>query len=173
MVVNGNPIQLSARSSNFVDVSFGGGQGSCPYLLSWDERRRDWVEHGKVLHPANQQRLESSQSISLSGLVTRFRLEEREPEMTTLDRAELFLTLRDGAQVAASPADLCGRGATPLLVFWGEAREFAFALPPGVSEDDVKESRLVLTGYYRRYASFPNASRGDGAVYLEATTPSR
>ena len=172
MVISGNPIQLSARSSNFVDVSFGGGQGSCPYLLSWDEQRRDWVEHGKVLHPANEQRFESTQSINLSGLVTRFRLEEREPEVTTLDRAELFLTLKDGEQVAARPTDASGRGATPSLVFWEEAQELAFALPPGVSADDVTDSRLVLTGYYRRYSSFPNVSRGDGAVYLQATVPS-
>jgi hypothetical protein len=172
MVVNGKPFQLSARSSNFVDVSFGLGTGSCPYLLSWDEQRRDWVEHGKVLHPANEQRLESSQSINLSGLVTRFRLEEREPEVTTLDRAELFLTLKDGQQVAARPADPGGRGATPSLVFWEEAQEFAFSLPRGVSAEDVTQSRLVLTGYYRRYSSFPNVSRGDGAVYLQATVPS-
>jgi hypothetical protein len=172
MVISGNPIQLSARSSNFVDVSFGDGTGSCPYLLSWDEQRRDWVEHGKVLHPANEQRLESSQSINLSGLVTRFRLEEREAEVTTLDRADLFLTLKDGEQVAARPADPGGRGATPSLVFWGEAREFAFALPPGVSADEVTDSRLVLTGYYRRYSSFPNVSRGGGAVYLQATVTS-
>ena len=172
LVVNGNPIQLSARSSNFVDVSFGMGTGSCPYLLSWDEQRRDWVEHGKVLHRANEQRFESTQSINLSGLVSRFRLEERESEVTTLDRAELFLTLRDGEQVAARPVDTGGRGARPLLVFWGEAQELAFGLPPGVSAEDVTRSRLVLTGYYRRYSSFPNVSRGDGAVYLQATVPS-
>ena len=172
MVVNGNPIQLSARSSNFVDVSFGYGTGSCPYLLSWDEQRSDWVEHGKVLHPASEQRLESSQTIAMAGFVSRFRLEERESEVTTLDRAELFLTLREGQQVAARPADPGGRGVTPSLVFWGEAHEFAFALPPGVSAEDVAQSRLVLTGYYQRYSSLPNLSRGDGAVYLQATVPS-
>jgi hypothetical protein len=171
LVVNGNPIQLSAPSSNFVDVSFGMGTGSCPYLLSWDEQRHDWVEHGKVLHPANEPRLESTQSINLSGLVTRFRLEEREPEVTTLDSAELFLTLKDGHQVAARPADTGRRGATPLLVFWEEAQELAFSLPPGASAEDVIQSRLVLTGYYRRYSSFPNVSRGDGAAYLQATVP--
>ena len=172
MVVNGNPIQLSARSSNFVDVSFGTGTGSCPYLLSWDEQRRDWVEHGKVLHQANEPRFESTQTIAMAGFVSRFRLEEREPEVTTLDRAELFLTLRDGQQVAARPADPGGRGATPSLVFWGEAQEFAFSLPLGVSAEDVTQSRLVLTGYYQRYSSFPNVSRGDGAAYLQATVPS-
>jgi hypothetical protein len=45
---------------------------------------------------------------------------------------------------------------------WGEGIELAFALPEGVAEEDVIESRLTLTGYYERYsnllASTPKAS---------------
>ena len=173
ITVDGNEIKFSANSTNIMDVSFAWGLGSCPYLASWDEQRKQWLEYGKVLHPADGQRRESAQSVVLPGFVSRFRLEEREPEVTTLDRAELFLTLRDGKQVAARPTDAHGRDMSPFHVFWDEAQEFAFALPQGVSAGDITQSRLVLTGYYQRYSSLPNFSLGKGAAYLRAAFPSK
>jgi hypothetical protein len=172
IIVDGRAIKLSPQSTNLMDVSFSPGLGSCPYLLSWDGQRMQWAEYGKVLHPADEQAHEGVQSVVLPGFVSRFRLEEREPELTTLDRAELVLSLRDGEQVTAQPIGTDGRSMFPSHLFWDEAQEFAFALPRGVSPDDVTQSRLVLTGYYQRYSSFTNFSRGDGAAYLRAAFPS-
>jgi hypothetical protein len=172
ITVDGYKISLSSNSTNLMDVSFAWGRGSCPYLASWDERRMRWLQYGKVLHPAEGQGHESVQSIVLPGFISRFRLEEREPEVTTLDRTELFLTLRDGSQVTAQPINTDWRSMFPSHLFWNETQEFAFALPRGVSPDDVTQSRLVLTGYYQRYSSLPNFSRGDGAAYLRAALPS-
>ena len=34
----------------------------------------------------------------------------------------------------------------------GDRIEFSFALPPTVKPEDVKQSTLAVTGYYRRYS---------------------
>jgi hypothetical protein len=107
-----------------------------------------------VLDQARSRALEQSQALWLPGLRTRFRLEEREAEAATLDDAVLILTLKDGHEVIAAPSD--GPQETRFRIFWGEGREFTFAIPAGISASDVAASRLVLTGYYQRYSSFPN-----------------
>ena len=172
ITVDGNAIRLSPNSTNLMDFSFASGRGSCPHLASWDERGMRWLEYGKVLHPADEQAHESVQSVVLPGFVSRFRLEEREPEVTTLDRAELVLTLSDGEQVTAQPTGVDGRSMFPSHLFWDEAQNFTFALPQGVSPGDVTQSRLVLTGYYQRYSSLPIFSHDKGAAYLQAASPS-
>ena len=149
IAVDGYTIALSSNSTNLMDVSFAWGRGSCPYLASWDDRRMRWLQYGKVLHPAEGQGHESVQSIVLPGFISRFRLEEREPEVTTLDSTKLFLTTLEGwYQVRAQLIDTDWRRMFPFHLFWNETQEFAFALPRGVSPDDVTQSRLVLTGYY-------------------------
>jgi hypothetical protein len=71
--VDGNAIDFREKSLNDMDIAFSGGVGSCPYLLSWDSERRDWTEHGKVLHEANdasrEQTHEQTQAITLPGSV--------------------------------------------------------------------------------------------------------
>ena len=34
----------------------------------------------------------------------------------------------------------------------GDKIEFSFALPPIIKAEDVKQSTLAITGYYRRYS---------------------
>ena len=34
----------------------------------------------------------------------------------------------------------------------GDRVEFSFALPPTIKPEDVKQSTLAVTGYYRRYS---------------------
>ncbi len=164
LVVSGSQVALAESQKEFVDISFSGGLGSCPYLLSWSQQERDWVEHGKVLDRARGHALEQAQTVSMSGLRTRFRLEEREAEVATLDRAELILTLKDGGEVAAAPK--AGRSAPPFRLFWGEGQDFEFSPPPGITADDVVSSRLALTGYYERYSSLPALLRNVSDVFL-------
>jgi hypothetical protein len=154
LVISGSQVGFTSKQKDFVDISFSGGLGSCPYLLSWSEEENDWVERGKVLDKAHGPELKQSQAISMSGLRTRFRLEEREAEAATLDRAELVLTLKDGTEVAAALVVHWGTP-PPFRIFWGEGLEFTFSMPPGVAANDVTRSRLVLTGYYQRYSSLP------------------
>lgn len=153
LVVSGSEVALPAPPKEYLDISFGGAAGSCPCLLSWSDDEHDWVERGKVLDQARGLDLEQSQTLTMSGLKTRFRLEEREAEVATLDRAQLVLILKDGREIAAAP--VAGPDAAPFRIFWSEGRPFAFSLPAGIAEGDVASSKLVLSGYYQRYSSLP------------------
>ena len=168
LVVNGNTIDFREKSQNFMDIAYSGQEGSCPYLLSWDNERRDWTEHGKVLHEANDASREQTQSIVLPGFVSRFRLEEREPEVATVDRAEIALSLKDGRSMTLKPDAAASAGTGRRLLFWGDSQEYEFRLPSGVRPSDVVQSRLSLTGYYERYSSLPNADRGGNAFISPA-----
>lgn len=50
--LNGKRIDWSRRQANFMDLVVSFEAGSCPYLLAWDSKNRDWINHGKVLHKA-------------------------------------------------------------------------------------------------------------------------
>ena len=129
-----------------MEIAFSGQVGSCPYLLSWDNERRDWTEHGKVLHQASDASREETQTIALPGLVSRFRLEEREPEVATIDNAEVAVNLNDGRSMTLRPDMAPAAKAGRQLLFWGDAQELEFSLPRGVAPADVVQSRLSLTG---------------------------
>jgi hypothetical protein len=156
-VVENAPVQFADLDGNLVDISNSGGAGSCPYLLSWDSGQAEWLEHGKILHGSSDKRLEASQSVVMPGFVARYRLEEREPEVATIDGAELTLSLKNGDTIALRPADAQSSEPDPFRLFWGETKEFGFQLPAGVAVADVVQSSLSLTGYYQRYSSLPNS----------------
>ena len=99
LVTDGNVLKFGEKSQNFMDIAFSGGTGSCPHLLSWDRERRDWTERGKVLHEANDASREQTQTIVLPGFVSRFRLEEREPEVATIDDAKIAFSLTNGSSI--------------------------------------------------------------------------
>ena len=164
LVVDGNLIKFGEKSQNFMDIAFSGGAGSCPYLLSWDNERADWTQHGKVLHEANDISREETQTITLPGFVSRFRVEEREPEVATIDDAEIAFSLKNGSSITLKPDMAPPAKAGRQLLFWGDAQEFEFNLPSGVQPGDVVKSKLSLTGYYERYANLQNyVYRGYGA----------
>jgi hypothetical protein len=174
LVIDGSAIKFSEKSQNFIDIAFSDGGGSCPYLLSWDNERADWTELGKVLHEANDISREETQTITLPGFVSRFRLEEREPEVATIDDAEIALRLEDGRSITLKPDTASSVKAGRQLLFWGDAQELEFSLPSGVAPADVVESKLSLTGYYERYSSLPNADRGgfiSDAAFSTAVNP--
>jgi hypothetical protein len=155
LLVDGKRIDLAARADNVVDVTIATGAGSCPYLVSWDGKDREWVEHGKVLHKGQGKRREYSETKTFEGFRARFRLEEREPEIAYIDNAELVAALKNGEMLTLKPgnAKLAARDGDYLELMWGEGVELVFKLPEGIAEDDVAESRLTLTGYYERYSS--------------------
>jgi hypothetical protein len=163
LVTDGNVLKFGEKSQNFMDIAFSGGTGSCPHLLSWDRERRDWTERGKVLHEANDASREQTQTIVLPGFVSRFRLEEREPEVATIDDAKIAFSLTNGSSITLKPNTAPSGKAGRQLLFWGDAQELEFSLPNRVASADIVESKLSLTGYYERYSSLPNADRGGGA----------
>jgi hypothetical protein len=63
--------------------------------------------------------------------------------------------LKNGTKLALDPDEpsLEERDGRNVRLYWGEALEFSFLLPPGILEDDVAASHLVLTGYYERYSN--------------------
>lgn len=151
--VDGRRVDLVRQRANFTVLAVSSQIGSCPYLLSADAHGADWIEHGKVLHRAQGSAREETASLVVPGFRPLFRVEEREAEAAFIDVAELALRLKNGRVLVLAPAEarLAARDRDYLRLLWGEAAEFAFALPAGVSADDVLESRLSLTGFYEPY----------------------
>ena len=83
----------------------------------------------------------------------RFCLEEMEPEVSYIDRAELRLTLTDGRQIALKPKDpkLFENDEHYILAYQSAIIEFE--RPAGVAPDKMVRAELSITGYYRRYKS--------------------
>jgi hypothetical protein len=162
IVINGSRVDLARREANFFDLTVSSEVGSCPYLLSWDEADRAWIEHGKVLHKAQGKSREYTETVTLPGFRPRFRLEEREAEVAFIDQAELTVALVSGDTLTLTPDDprLGARDGDRLPLLWGDAAELEFRLPEGMVAGDVVESRLVVTGFYERYASLMAAAGG-------------
>ncbi len=153
--VDGRRVDFGKAGANFIDLTVSALVGSCPYLASWDAKEREWVDHGKVLHSAPTKEREYVETRVLPGFVSRFRLEEREPEVAFIDQVELVVALKTGASLTLKPDNpqLAARDENYLQLYWGDAVDLAFALPAHVAESDVTESRVSVTGYYRRYSS--------------------
>jgi hypothetical protein len=153
-LVNESRVDLERQASNFIDLSVSPEIGSCPYLLSWDAKSREWIDHGKVLHKAPSQAREYTDARTLEGFVSRYRIEEREAEVAFIDQAELVVSLKDGLTItlASDNAALARRDGKYQRLAWDEAIEISFALPQRMAENDVLESRLEVTGYYVRYS---------------------
>jgi hypothetical protein len=155
IVVDGQRIDFSQRSANFFDITISSLEGSCPYLLLWNSSQEKWHEHGKVLHKAQGSAKEETETLTLSGFVSRFRFEEREPEIAHIDFAGLSIALKNGTtiELVSNNQALSARDGNYLSLAWGQALEFGFQLPDGVEPVEVIESRLNLAGYYDRYPS--------------------
>ena len=168
LVVDDRMIDLEERSANFIQISLFDEMGSCPYLLSWKDDSRDWMQRGKILHSAQGAENEYREVIGYEGFRSRFRLEEREPEIAYIDEARLVITLDDGSKRGLAPSEkaLVDRDGVPVALVWGEAVDFSFALPPDIEESQVDRSELYVTGYYERYPAVPVMSRRPAAVPL-------
>ncbi len=152
IIIDGKRVDFASRSANFVDITISSESGSCPYLLSHDEE--GWLDHGKILHRARTKARETTHAVSFLGFVGRFRLEERERESAYIDKAELVAVLKDGSTVRLTPDDasLADADGDYLQIHWGEALDFSFAPAAAIALGDVVETRLLVTGYYDRYA---------------------
>ena len=180
VVMNSARAELRQRgAANFINLTVTAEIGSCPYLLSWDDAGREWIEHGKVLHKAPSRDLAYTEARTFAGLRTHFRIEEREPEIAHIAGAVLVVTLDDGRTLSLAPglggSQTCDR--VDLELLWGESVDLQFRLPPHVRAEEVVESRLELTGYYERYAEVlaqaearrvPSSGRAAATLALKA-----
>lgn len=165
LTVNGKLIDLEQRSANFSDLVMSSEALSCPYLLSWDAANRTWVEHGKVLDKAPNQTREYSEPKWFPGFRSRFRVEEREPEIAFIKEVELVATLNNGMTITLKPTKVvtaAEREGDYLSLYWGQAADFDFMLPPNITEEQIVASRFTVTGYYRRYSALLAQAGGLG-----------
>ena len=72
LIANGTRLDFAKRqaATNSIELSVVAEFGSCPYLLSWDEKDREWVEHGKVLHKAPAKDKSYTEARDFEGLRT-------------------------------------------------------------------------------------------------------
>ena len=101
--------------------------------------------------PAKDKRY--TEARDFEGLRTRFRLEEREPEIAHIEAAALVVTFDGGETLRLAPAMNEAQASLRLEVdlAWGEQLDLNFRLPEGRSPDRVVKSQLEITGYYERY----------------------
>ena len=153
--IDGQTIDFKEASRNLLTLSDEPGFGSCPYLYAWDDRDGVWVSRGKVIDDARGKSKETTQRISFAGFRSKFRLAEEELEVSYIDHVKLEVELNDGTGMTLKPdfaaMDAAGLRATPPSRR-ATASSSAFALPPTVKAEDVKQSTLAVTGYYRRYS---------------------
>lgn len=154
--VDGQPILFDRAAYNFLNLTAGDEGGSCPFLYSWDGNRQKWVLHRKVIHKADHISKKTSDQISFDGFVGRFRLTEWELELAYVDHAELAVALKNGRKITLRPslgvlAEIDGIEAR---IYSGQRLEFEFKLPKHVAVEQVEQSILSVTGYYRHYGSF-------------------
>ena len=154
LVMGGNQLVFDQASRNFMQLTAGEGYGSCPYLYAWDDRHNAWVRHGKVIDKADSKDKEMTETKTFEGFRSKFRLAEEELEVSYIDHVKLEVELKDGTGMTLKPnfAAMAEQDARYATIKAGDRVEFSFALPPTVKAEDVKQSTLAVTGYYRRYS---------------------
>ncbi|MEM7751171.1 MAG: hypothetical protein AAF346_23160, partial [Pseudomonadota bacterium] len=152
--------------ANFLQLAMGSESGSCPFLMSWDEKTRGWVDHGKVLHAARGAEHEMSEVKTFDGFVGRFQLQEREAELAKIDRAFLDIETVNGNMIRllTDHPKLRSQDSQRALLHWGELAEFKFELPEWIKPSDVVRSNLHLRGYYERYSEIVAQRSGKACV---------
>lgn len=147
IIMNGESFPFDGRSHNSLIVSSYAGKGSCPYLSSWCDQAKEWVQLGKVLTHCNKPELEGEDSREFLDKRTRFKLVEREHERTTLRFAELEVEMRNGEIVHLEPANCIW----PVILDIGQMIELNFTIPDDLHAKDMIKTRLRLRGYYVNY----------------------
>ena len=161
LVIAGKSIVFDQASRNFIQLTAGEGYGSCPYLYAWDDGHDAWVRHGKVIDAANSKDKEMTEAKTFPGFRSKFRLAEEELEVSYIDHVKLEVELHDGTGMTLAPdfAAMAEQDGDYTIIKAGDRIEFSFALPPSVKAEDVKQSTLAITGYYRRYSDLMMARR--------------
>ncbi len=153
--VNGERLDLQGQDPNMLAMTTSCDCGSCPYLHAWSDRLGRWVSYGKVIHEAQGAELQAEEEVNLAELATRFRIAERELELSHIDQVRLQLELGDGRTIELVPE-------IPALnrvdgdyaeIYAGDTVELEFTLPDAIAKEDIRSSSLSVNGYYQLYTS--------------------
>lgn len=163
LTVNGERFSLEDNSANFLSLTLGSLEASCPYLYSWQTDVGDWVDHGKVIAKFKGKADEGAETRKFKGLVTRFRLAEKEIEVARIDKVSLLLRLNSGALLRLEPegSALRRRDKRYLEIYFGDQAEFTFAPPLWLVSSDVESTEITIEGYYDRYSDILAARHPD------------
>jgi len=155
LIVDGSSIHFEKRARNFLQLTAGDGYGSCPFLYAWDPDAKTWVWRGKILHAANSLDKQREQVVSFDGLVSRFKLVEEEMEHTRIDRAMLRLEMQDGTVVTVRSrvGELIYDDHIFVAIHAGESLQLDFDIPDDVHVASVRQSHLLVSGFYSRYSA--------------------
>jgi hypothetical protein len=153
VIINGERIDFTQRSANFVDLVMSREGLSCPYLMTWDEQQGKWVVRRKILDKAPDKQREYTDVERFPGFQSHFRIEEREPEVAFLKAPVLTVALDSGEVLTLRQVkiDRAEREGEYYTLYWGDAMDIEFRLPDGIAAQRVLETRLAVPGYYRRY----------------------
>ena len=155
-VGGGMRIDLRRRAANFIDVTVGAEIGSCPDLLSWNGRHREWIDHGKVLDKAPSKEREYTETRISTGFTSRLRIEEREPEVAFIDHVGVAIALRTGETLTLKPDNpsLVARDGDYLRLYSGDAIEIRIRVTRRHCRRgcDGKVNASLYPGYYLRYS---------------------
>ena len=155
LVIDGEPHKFEFRSANFLALTTGIEEGSCPYLYAWHEEVGEWVSYQKVLHTANGASHKGTAEKNFEGFRGRFQLVENEAEVAYIDRAHLDVKLKTGVRLKLLPDQkvLKREDGWHRVLHWGDKTKFSFKLPDWANAEDVETSKLAITGYYDRYST--------------------
>lgn len=151
-----------ASYDRFIELSQSGAEASCPYLYSWNDEKKIWKSHGKIIHVAEGRNREAIERIVLTELTSKFRLSEHEPENSYIDQVELRIEMKNGSLFVLKPNtdELAHRDGNYLFLPAYTSVEFEFDLPPWLLRTDIESTSLWVTGYYERIASQPGKAAG-------------
>ncbi|HEY0144318.1 MAG TPA: hypothetical protein VGF48_25760 [Thermoanaerobaculia bacterium] len=144
VVIDGDAHRVRSVPSKMPFASSGSPIGSCPYFAAFDGKQ--WRAGGVILRGRDDAAASGTDERPLRGFTGRVRVEEREREITILDR--LYVVAVDAAGfetvLAARDPRLRDADGTTVRLERGDVLEVEFdsALPA------AREFRLGATGYY-------------------------
>jgi hypothetical protein len=81
--VDGEEIEIDRPNETpKFSISMNYGYGSCPYLMVYSPEKKYWKELGTILYARKSRELQGTEVFNLGDSTTKFRIEEREQEIT-------------------------------------------------------------------------------------------
>jgi hypothetical protein len=122
--------------------------GSCPYLMVYDAQKGYWIELGTVITGRQDKSWQGYEIHSLGDHPLKFRLEEREAEVTFIDQISiLYKDSQNGgeAEVSSQISELTDADNKYFVLHQGDSLEIDLKKILPTSAIDV---RLKINGYY-------------------------
>lgn len=124
------------------------GYGSCPYLLVFNSKEKQWIEDGTVLTSRNDKSRKGTEVYRFYSGETKFRIEERDREISYIDFMQIRYTTAGSDEVGKISVPISSLQKIDddyLVLHQGESFEFDISklLPK-----EVSDCELVIDGFY-------------------------